>query len=262
MVIDFHIHMFPPRPEFDPITKPNDAMMAIKEKTPGALRKRLSDMGISHAVVQHVSPAPELTALCNEFAKELATEYDGFYFNFGAYHAGNCPDDLKELKESGLFRGVKLQPYLQKFDVDDERMYPAYEVMSSLKLPVLIHTGRDMFDKTLTYGFPDRVARIHRDFPDLTIISAHLGGMWMYDEAEQYVIGTDMYIDVTGSVVFCDPERCKKILKKHDPDRILFGSDCPAGDPQKELEFLERLHLGSELTEKILCRNAQRLLGI
>ena len=262
MLIDFHIHMFPPRPEFDPVTKPNEAMLAIKEKTPGELKNRLIEMGVSHAVVQHVSPAPELTKLCNEFAGELAAGYDGFYFQYGAYHAGNSPDDLYELKESGVFQGVKLQPYLQRFDVDDSRMYPAYEVMSSLKLPVLIHTGRDLRDAKLSYGFPDRVAKIHRDFPDLTIISAHLGGMWMYDEAEQFVVGTDMYIDVTGSVFFCDPARYKKILDRHDPDRILFGSDCPAGTPQKELEFLERLNLGSDRMEKILYKNAQRLLGI
>ncbi len=262
MMIDFHIHMFPPRPEFDPVTKPNEAMLAIREKTPADLRKRLREMGVSHAVVQLVSPAPELTKLCNDYGKELAAGYDGFYSLYGAYHAGNSPDDLKELKECGLFQGVKLQPYLQRFDVDDSRMYPAYEMMSSLKLPVLIHAGRDLRDEKLRYGFPDKIARIHRDFPDLTIIAAHLGGMWMYDEAEEFVVGTDMYIDVTGSVFFCDLQRYEKILKKHDPDRILFGSDCPAGTPQKELEYLERLNLGSDLMEKILYKNAERLLEI
>ena len=218
-------------------------------------------MGISHVVVQNFAPRADFCKPMNEYAKKLATEYDGFFYQYGAYHPDNPPEDLIELKECGLFHGVKLHPYLQRFDILDPRLYPAYELLSSLNMPILIHTGRDPFND-LTYGYSQKVAQIHKDFPDLTIIAAHLGGLQMYDEAEACIIGTDMYIDVAVSVVFCDAERYKRILLKHDPDRILFGSDCPMGHPQKELEFLERLNLGSELMDKILYKNAQRLLGI
>jgi predicted TIM-barrel fold metal-dependent hydrolase len=51
-------------------------------------------------------------------------------------------------------------------------------------------------------------------------------------------------------------------MKKHDPDKILFASDYPMGNPMEELDFLKRLNLGSDMMDKILYKNAQRLLGI
>lgn len=264
MIIDFHIHMGLPQPPGSQEKKappPPGPTPEITEKTPEGIKKRLSEMGISHVVVQNFAPRAELCKPMNDYARKLATEYDGFFYQYGAYHPDNPPEDLIELKESGLFYGVKLHPYLQRFDLLDPRMYAAYELLSSLQLPILIHAGRDPFND-LTYGYSQKVAQIHKDFPDLTIVAAHLGGLQMYDEAEEYVIGKDMYIDVSVSVVFCDPDRYKRILLKHDPDRILFGSDCPMGNPQKELDFLKSLNLSSDLTDKILYRNAQRLLGM
>lgn len=233
------------------------------DRSAEGIKRSLTEMGISHAVVQHFAPLAGQSKPINQYARELAKDKDNFYLQFGSFHPTDSPDELKELKESGVFYGIKLHPYLQKFDIDDPKMYPAYETLSSLKMPVLFHAGRDPFDDQLKYGFPEKIVKIHKDFPDLTIIGAHLGALCMYDEADKYIIGTDMYVDVSCSVVFCDNIKVyERILKKHDPDKILFASDFPAGDPLKELDFLNRLNLGSDLMDKILYKNAQRLLGI
>ena len=263
MIIDFHIHMF--LPQFTSNVGKVPAPAGAKppaDNTVEGIKKRLTDLGISHAVVQHISPRAGESKPVNEYAKELAKDKDGFYLQFGAFHPDDSPDDLKTLKESGVFYGIKLHPYIQKFEIDDRKMYPAYEMLSSLKLPVLFHTGCDPFNDQLKNAFPEKIVKIHKEFPDLTIIGAHLGALNMYDEAEKYVVGTDLYIDISDSVKFCDIKQYERILKKHDPDKILFGSDCPMGNPQEELAFLERLNLGSDVMDKILYKNAQTLLGI
>ena len=53
-----------------------------------------------------------------------------------------------------------------------------------------------------------------------------------------------------------------EMVAGHDPEKILFGSDAPWGDPQAQLDFLERAIDNSELKEKIKYKNAQKLLGI
>ena len=211
-------------------------MTPPEDRTPEGVKKNLTEMGISHAVVQHLALRPGQTKAVNDFARELAKDKDNFFFQFGAFHPDDSPDDLKELKESGVFYGVKLHPCLQKFVVDDEKMYPAYEMLSSLKLPVLFHTGRDFSDATLRNALPERILKVHKDFPNLTIIAAHLGAFCMYDEAEELIAGTDMFIDISASVTFChDLRQYERILKKHDPDKILYASDYPVGKPQEEL---------------------------
>lgn len=255
MIIDFHTHMFL---DTSGIGKA-PGMVPATDGTVEGTKKKMAEWGITKAVVQHIAPKAGDSNRINQYAKELAKE--GF-LSFGAFHPDDSVDVLKELKESGVFYGVKMHPYIQRFDIDEKKMYPAYEELSSLKLPVLFHTGCDPFNDKLKGAFPEKILKIHKEFPDLTIIGAHLGAMNMYDEAEKYIIGTDMYIDISDSVKFCDIKQYERILKKHDPERILFGSDCPMGNPQEELSFLERLNLGSELMEKILHKNAEKLLGI
>jgi len=263
MIIDFHIHMFLPQYTSN-VGKPPEAegkKPPIDNSVEG-IKKRLTKLGISHAVVQHIAPRAGESKPVNQYARELAKDRDGFFLQFGAFHPDDSPEDLKELKESGVFYGIKLHPYIQKFEIDDKKMYPAYEMLSSLKMPVLFHTGCDPFNDKLKNAFPEKIATIHKEFPDLIIIGAHLGALNMYDEAEKCIIGTDIYIDVSDSVKFCGIKQYERILKKHDPDKILFASDCPMGDPQEELAFLERINLGSDFMEKILYKNAARLLDI
>ncbi len=265
MVIDFHIHMSDPAFAAE-MPVPNDPNAAKppgpKPRTPDEVKNALQKMGISHAVVQHMAIWPGRTKAINEFAKKLAQDEDGFFFQYGAFHPDDDPDDLKDLRASGMFQGVKLHPYLQKFVIDDRKMYPVYEMLSSLNLPVLFHTGRDFEDPSLKNAFPEKILKIHKDFPKLTIVASHLGAFCMYDEAEELMAGQDMYIDVTACVTFCkDAEQYKRILLKHDPDKILFGSDYAMGDPSKELAYLESLNLNSDLMDKILYKNALHLLG-
>ena len=259
-MIDFHVHITPPqflskilRPEG--VTLPDDLSAA-------GIKKALKEMGVTHAVIQHEVVRPGETKATNDFARELAKDDDGFFIHFGGFYPGEDPDDLK-LLERDVFYGVKLHPCLQRFAIDDKMMYPVYETLSSLKLPVLFHTGVEIEDPNMTFAFPDRILNVHRDFPDLTIIAAHLGAFCMYDAAESLIAGTDMYIDISGSHAFChDPKQYERILRKHDPDKILFGSDYVYCSPLDELKYLESLNLESDLMDKILYKNAQRLLNI
>ncbi len=263
MIIDFHIHMFLPQytSNVGKGPAPTGAKPPMDNSVEG-VKKRLIESGVSHAVVQHIAPLPGESRPVNQYARELAKDKDGFYIQFGALHPDDSPDDLKELKESGVFYGIKLHPYIQKFEIDDKKMYPAYEMLSSLNMPVLFHTGCDPFNDKLKNAFPEKLVKIHKDFPDLTIIGAHLGALNMYDEAERCFVGTDMYMDISDSVKFCEKEQYARILNKHDPDKILFGSDCPMGNAQEELSYLESLNLSSDLMDKILYKNAAALLGI
>lgn len=271
MIIDFHIHMFLPQYTTNvgkgpgpggPKGPASGGAKPPMDMSVEGIKKRLTEMGISHAVVQHIAPQAGESKPVNQYARELAKDKDNFYLQFGAFHPTDSPDDLKELKESGVFYGIKLHPYIQKFEIDDPKMYPAYEMLSSLKMPVLFHTGCDPFNDKLKNAFPEKIVKVHKDFPELTIIGAHLGALNMYDEAEKYIVGTDLYIDISDTVKFCDIKQYERIMKKHDPDKILFASDCPMGNPQEELDFLNRLNLGSDVMDKILYKNAQRLLGI
>ena len=62
------------------------------------------------------------------------------------------------------------------------------------------------------------------------------------------------------TVGYMDRERMKKMLLRHDPDKILLASDCPWGNPAEALDHIYRMDLPDDLTEKIIGKNALTLL--
>ncbi|UKI38184.1 MAG: hypothetical protein L6V93_09505 [Clostridiales bacterium] len=60
---------------------------------------------------------------------------------FGSVHP-DYPEKEKEIERiiSLGLKGIKLHPDFQKFNIDDEKMFPVYEYLSG-KLPILFHVG-------------------------------------------------------------------------------------------------------------------------
>ena len=86
--------------------------------------------------------------------------------------------EILRIKAMGL-RGIKLHPDFQKFEIDDEKMFPTYKILEREKLPILFHTG----DKRYNFSGPRHLIKIMEKFPDLVCIGAHFGGWSMWDEA-------------------------------------------------------------------------------
>ena len=52
------------------------------------------------------------------------------------------------------------------------------------------------------------------------------------------------------------------MLTRHDPEKILFGSDAPWCSSAETLAYLDSLGLSAGLTERITHKNAEALLGL
>ena len=94
------------------------------------------------------------------------------------------------------------------------------------------------------------------------MIAAHLGGQSMWDDVEEYIAGTDIYIDTSMGFEMYSTEQFLRILKKHGSDKILFGTDSPWSDSGKERQKLLSLPISDEEKENILHKNAEKLLRI
>jgi hypothetical protein len=60
----------------------------------------------------------------------------------------------------------------------------------------------------------------------------------------------------------CPPAVVQRILEKHPPEYLLFGTDAPWIDQGAEVAKFLALPLGEDLKRRILWDNARRFLGL
>lgn len=262
MLIDFHVHVFP-----DQLAKKavQNIFQITKNRpsTDGTLSDTLFHMDqwkVDHAVIQHIATKPTQQSPVNHWAAQIQSER---IFCFGSVYPSS-PDALMEAERIKKLRlhGIKLHPDYQNFCLDDPNMFPLYDVICELGLPVLFHMGHNILDPDHSYAAPKRLSQVAQQFPKLTIIAAHMGGAIMWDQVEEHLLGKDLYLDTSLSARFCPPEQYARMIRQHDSQRILFASDSPWSSAQEEFQFLQALSLPSATMDRICYQNAQEILGI
>ncbi|MDD5224714.1 MAG: amidohydrolase family protein [bacterium] len=114
-------------------------------------------------------------------------------------------DHIKSLRDQG-FTGVKLHPYFQKFDPSADKLKNVYQALARNGLFVLIDNFGWRNIPAEYQTTPQIQARILMDFPDLVVISPHLGGLpWYGKEAVfQYLVEPkykNLYLDTSNAYI-------------------------------------------------------------
>jgi predicted TIM-barrel fold metal-dependent hydrolase len=90
-------------------------------------------------------------------------------------------EEEEDLKKRG-FKGFKIHPDYQGFFVDEKRVYPFYEAAQAGGMIVLFHAGLDRGLPDPIHSSPVRISKVHKDFPSLRMVVAHMGGEAVFDE--------------------------------------------------------------------------------
>lgn len=250
MIIDTHIHIFvdalAPRVLEQLASTANIPYYA--DLTEKDTREKLRSWGVDLGVAMPIATKPHQQKTINDWASTLQKDN---LLSFGTVHP-DAPDALEELdRVAGLgLKGIKLHPDYQHFHAGDEKAYPIYSKAQDLDLPILFHAGFDPVSPDDIHCTPKELRQIADDFPSLHIIGAHMGGNMLYDDVETYLVGQDIYIDISMAPLYCSFEQFTRIIQNHDPNKVLFASDCPWSSPLAEIEWVRNLPITDEHKEK------------
>jgi len=264
MVIDFHTHIFPDKVAQRAISELSITLDGIyypvSDGTAAGLLEKMDDWKIDVSVVQPVVTKQSQVKKVNEWLASLCSDrlvcFGGIYPHSGDYKA-----DIDLVAGLGL-KGLKFHAEYQDFIVDDINMLRIYDYALSKGLIILHHAG---FDPSFLPPFkssPQQFANIVRAMRGGIIIAAHLGGHDQWDDVENYLAGSEIYLDTSMGFEYFPHEQFMSIVKKHGADKILFASDAPWSNAKTEIEILKSLQLPQEATEAILGGNAKRILGL
>lgn len=259
MIFDMHVHVFP-----DAIATRASAGIASFYDLPVRYDGRLRTLfelgqraGISRYLIHSVATVPTQVKTINNYIAECVKAHPDELVGFATVHPDqpDMEEEIDRAVEIGL-RGIKIHPDIQRVDLDDPRLYRLYRAIEN-RLPLLSHTGDMRYD----YSHPRRMAKVVDDFPDMTIICAHLGGWMRWDESLEYLAGKDVYVDTCSSLYALDREKAVTLIRAFGADRVLFGTDYPMWQPEEELNRFHDLNLSPEEEQAILWDNAEKILG-
>lgn len=258
-IIDFHSHAFP-----DPIAKKARDFLENYYRLPmygdgtlSQLKQEAHKADITRLVVCSTATTAHQTQSINNWLSSSQNE-DPFLICLGTVHP-DYPDieqEIERIIQLGL-HGVKLHPDFQQVAIEDERMQRIYAACED-RLPILIHVG----DPLTQYSNPRSLAAMMDKFPRQRFIAAHMGGYSQWDEAMEYLIGRDVYIDTSSSFCGLTNKQMEQMIGLHQPDKILFGTDYPLTCHTEELERFMSLDLTESQRSAILYNNAAKLLAI
>jgi predicted TIM-barrel fold metal-dependent hydrolase len=261
-LVDCHTHAFPEK-----VAEKAQGSLArdygrepYYDATVGGLVQIMDRAGVDVSVILPVAMRADQVRSINDWAARTASER---VIVFGSLHPDYeaIEEEVERMLSMGI-RGIKLQPGWQGFAPDEERMDRIYRACEG-RLIICFHCGGELRQDIPLLSTPETLARVRERFPGLTMIAAHMGGFLMWDRAEELLIGGDLYLDIS----FCGPEympgeELARLIRKHGADRVLFGSDGPAGSVLAQKEHLLSLPLEPEELELVAWKNAARLLGL
>jgi Predicted metal-dependent hydrolase of the TIM-barrel fold len=265
MVIDFHAHIFPDKIAARTIEKLEEVggSKAFTDGTLAGLKRSMKENNIDISVVLPVATKPSQFDTVNSFAAEI-TGKDGI-LSFGGIHPDteDYQEKLDVIKKMGLL-GIKLHPDYQETYVDDPKMVQIIRYATEIGLIVVLHAGVDIGLPDPVHCPPKRTAAMLRqiDNEHARIILAHTGGYSQWDDVEEYIVGKNVYLDISYSLGIISKDQFTRIIRDHGADRVLFASDSPWGGQGETLEQLKKVELTEEELDRILYRNAGEMLGL
>ncbi len=158
-------------------------------------------------------------------------------------------------------KGVKIHPDIQGINIDDKKLFPLYDILETLGMPIYLHMGDNR--PQYRYSSADKLLNVLREFPRLKAVAAHLGGYKSWDESVPLLAGHENIMYDTSSALWAmTPKRAKEIIDALGYENIMFGTDYPVVNTKEELERFFKIDLSDDIREKILWSNAANYLGI
>lgn len=233
--------------------------------TPSGLEKYLTDQGVTYAVIL-AEYSPNVTGVVtNEHVYDFCKDKKQF-IPFASINPNSTsqPEKLIEKCVQDMdFKGLKFYPPYQHFFPNNIDIYPLYEKIVELDIPVMFHTGSSIYKNAkLKYGDPLLLDEVAVDFPDLKIIMAHSGRGFWYDKAFFLSrLHKNIYMEISG----LPPKKLIEYFPdfEKNSDKILFGSDWPGVKSIKNnIEAICNLSLKLTTLEKIFYQNAKKIIKI
>lgn len=267
-MIDFHTHIYPDKIASRLMHNLADTHYwgHFADGTLNGLLSSMKTAGIDCCITQPVVTRPDQFESINHFAK-MQQDIPGL-IPFGGIHPDceDIPGKLRFLKNQG-FPGIKLHPDWQNMFMDEPRAVYLIREALAQDMIVMVHAGYDGAFPDEIHCVPERSLRLLEQLEDpghetRKLILAHSGGHLEHEDVKKYLLGANVYFDISLSQMYIPDDEFMKLVHGHGAEKLLFATDSPYADQKSSVDAIKKRPLSPEEYALITEGNARRLLHI
>jgi len=259
-MIDCHTHVFPPKigPKLAAAIGREFGREPAGNGLAEDLFEHLDRAGLARAVCFTAALRPDQMIPANSWMLSLKRSYPRL-IPLGTVHPGHAAweTEMDRLERSGV-RGLKIHPDLAGLPLPDACWDPVWEAARG-RFVIMIHMGPARQGEP-TVSRPADLAGILDRHPGLRVVAAHLGGLGQWEETLEHLAGKNLDMDTSCCHEAIPAQTLAELLKRHDLDRFLFGSDYPLFAPERELNGLRRALATAGVDVQRILKNGERLV--
>ncbi len=228
-----------------------------KRQDVASLLTHMSDYGIERSVILPFDD-PRGFHFANELLLRAVDKYPHKFIHFCRVDPkGKSTERELALRAGQGFRGLKLHPRSQKFEMTDERAVKIVRAAAKLGLPIFIHTEYSIQGE---YDYIGDFSSLAKKVPKAKLIMGH-SGMDFADKFANEILEVAKNPNVWFDVSTLIPEQVRGLIAGMGADRVIFGTDAPYDRPERvsgALAEIRKLPSGERM--KVLCANLLRLV--
>jgi predicted TIM-barrel fold metal-dependent hydrolase len=167
-------------------------------------------------------------------------------------------DDLRRSVDNGA-RTVKLMAARHMYRIDSPCVDPVMELAKELGIPATIHSGSELSGCSPTY-----IGNVAKRHPDVPIIMDHMGYReWRVLAVDAAVECPNIFLGTT-LIAAAEPMMIKEFVieGRVGADRIVFGSNSPAGVAVHGVNGIRRIGFTTEQEALILGGTFKHIYGV
>ncbi len=284
MIIDSHTHIFTNKVIAGGCAQEEltallqlDAKLAPERTSVEILQRESRAAGVSACLLLPVSPTTEVTKTNSTFMK-MAAGTDSIYTAGNLHpHCKNIEAELYRLHSQGIFI-IKLCSYSQRFSPDAPETQTMFKLIAGVAAAVGVRFTVIMDTFYLASDYlgtpvecvttPALLGKLVRTYPELNFVAAHMGGLGAPQELVERHLppASNLYLDTSVAAHTLSERDFLRLLERHGPAHVIFGTDWPWLSHATEVRLIGRLLDKANFTpaekELVFCRNIAGLLGI
>lgn len=269
MIIDFHTHVFPDKIANATLSalQANSSNQPYTNGTVDGLMSSMTNNNVDICVNLPVLTKPTQFETVLNFAVSINQRFNGSdkkIISFAGIHPDceDIPGKMRQVFEAGI-KGVKIHPDFQETFIDSDKYYQILKSASDYGLIVVTHSGiDDGYKGKPVRCTPERVLKLIKRINYDKFVLAHYGAHKQWQEVLEKLTKTNVYFDTAVTLSKIDKQLFVDILKLHGEDKVLFATDSPWSDVGKDVEILKSYGLNEQTLDKILYKNAVKLLSL